>query len=651
MPRVGVYVCHCGKNIAGVLDVKRIVREVAKEEDVVVCKDYPFMCSSEGQRLIAEDIRRHNLDRIVVAACSPRTHEPIFQEALKRAGLSPFFLEMANIRDQCSWVHEHEKELATDKAIRLVKAAVAKARLLEEIRVEKISVKQSVLVIGGGVAGITAALDVAKAGFKVYLVEKNSSIGGHMAQLDKTFPTLDCSICILGPLMVEVATHPNITLLTYSEVIEVEGYVGNFKVKILKKARKVDETKCTGCLLCMEKCPTRVPSEFDRGLGERKSIYVPFPQAVPRVPVIDTEHCLYFTKGVCRLCEKICPVKAINYEQEDEIIEIEVGAIIVATGYEEYDPRKVPEYGYGMFTEVITGLQLERLASSFGPTRGKILVPGKNKEPQRVAILACTGSRDEKNLPYCCRVGCMNALKHAWYIKHSIPGATIYVIAPDVRSFGKGYEEFYRRIRSEGVILIKGRASEVHRSPEGCLGVYVYDPSLDEVLVLKVDLVVLEMGLVPNPASEKIRDVLKLSKSTDGFFLEVHPKLRPVETSIEGVFICGCAQSPKDIPDTVAQASSAAMKAVELLAKGYVESVPYVVSVDEETCSGCGICVSVCEFNAIEIVEKNDRRVAKVNTALCKGCGSCAAACPSGAIEQAHFTREQVLAMIKALAR
>ena len=651
-PRIGVYICHCGKNIAGVIDVSKLVEYASKLPGVVVAREYPYMCSSPGQELVAKDIRELGVNRVVIAACSPKMHEQTFQKVLEKAGVNPHLLEFANIREHVTWVHSSEPEKALEKAKALVAGAVAKAALLEPIEPERVSVKGAALVVGGGIAGIRAALDIANAGFKVYLVEKQPSIGGHMAKLDKTFPTLDCSQCILTPLMVEAASHPNIELMTYSEVESVEGYVGNFKVKVRRKAAYVDWDKCVGCGLCAEKCPVKkVPDEFNEGLGYRTAIYFQFPQAVPRRPVIDSEHCLYFTKGVCRVCEKVCPAGAIDFSQEDRIEEIEVGAIVVATGFKLLDPREVPEYGYGRFRNVITGLELERLSSAGGPTAGKILRPSDGKPPKRVAILLCVGSRDEKHLPYCCRVGCMNGLKHTYYVHSSSPDTEVVLCFMDMRAFGKGFEEFYRKVRSLGnVVVIRGKPGEIRENPDGTLTFDVWDTGTARPYRVTVDLVVLENGVVPSDGTAEIREKLKLPAGPDGFLLELHPKLRPVETAVSGVFLAGFAQGPKDIPDTVAQASAAAAQAVALMSAGVVELPPHIVAVNTELCGGCGVCVGVCSYNAIKLVEKEGKTVAEVTPALCRGCGACAAACPSGAMQQHGFTDEQLHRQVEAVA-
>jgi heterodisulfide reductase subunit A2 len=664
-PRIGVYVCHCGINIASVVDVKEVAEFAATLPGVTVARDYSYMCSDPGQGMVREDIGKEKLNRVVVASCSPRMHEPTFRNTLIDAGLNPYYLEMANIREQCSWVHE-DPGLATEKAKKLVEAAVAKALLLEALEEKEVDVTPASLIIGAGIAGIQAALDIADAGFKVYLVDKSPSVGGHMAQLDKTFPTLDCSACILTPKMVDVANHPNIELMTYSQVEEVQGYVGNFTVKIRKKARFVDFDKCTGCGLCAEACRLagKIPSEFDEGVGKRSAVYLPFPQAVPAVYTIDPERCLQLSKGKCGkegpACAEACPADAVDFEQEDELVDVDVGAIIVATGYDVFDAARKPEYGFAENDNVMTGLEFERLVSASGPTGGKIIL-GRDKkgeggyEPEKVAFIHCVGSRDESvGNEYCSRVCCMYLAKQAHLIKDKLPDAEINVFYMDVRAFGKGFEEFYDRVRREGVRYIRGNPSEIYRKGDDHTLIIKVEDTLNATpMEVEADLVVLGVGLEPRKDIREIIDLFKLSQSTDGFFLEAHPKLRPVDTASDGIFLAGCCQGPKDIPDTVAQAKGAASSALMLMARGTVKVEAQVSVVDPAECRGCGFCIDVCPFDAIELVEENRQgnivQVAQVNEALCKGCGSCAAACLSGAIQPKSFKDEQILPQIAVL--
>lgn len=646
--RVGVYVCHCGTNIAGVVDVEEVARYAATLPDVVVARNIMYTCSDPGQNTIKDDIKKHGLNRIVIAACSPKMHENTFRKTLESAGLNPYLFEVANIREQVSWAHFKEREKATKKAKALVRAAVAKARLLEPLEKKELPVEKSVLVIGGGVAGIQAALDLAEAGLKVYLVEKSPSIGGHMAQLNKTFPTIDCSACILTPRMVDVANHPNITLLAYSEVVKVEGYVGDFEVTILRKARYVDEELCAGCGACAEACPRKVPNEFDVGLSKRKAIYVPFPQAVPLKYTIDPANCLYMKYGRCKLCVEACPRGAINFDQRDEEIKVKVGAIIVAVGFKTFDARRIPSLGYGKYRNVITGLELERLSNASGPTGGVVLTSSGEK-PKSVAFIQCVGSRDLKYNSWCCRIGCMATLKQAFLIKEEDPETEVYVCHIDMRTAGKGYEEFYRRVRDMGVRFIHGVPSEILEDPDGRLRFKVFDQTTGHMLELKVDMVVLQTGLEPVEDVEKLQKMLNVSLSPEGFFLEAHPKLQPVEASTRGIFFAGCCHSPKDIAETVAHASAAAAKAIALLSKGKVDVEPIVAAVNPELCSGCEVCVSVCPYRAIQLSEHEGKRRARVVEVLCQGCGACVAACPSNAIEMRGFTEKQIIAQIEAL--
>lgn len=656
-PRVGVYICHCGINIAATVDMEEATKFAAGLPDVVVARNYTYVCSDPGQDVIKRDIFEFGLNRIVVASCSPRMHEPTFRATIQQAGLNPYCLEMANIREQCSWVHGDRGE-ATEKAKRLIASSVAKASLLEPLEEKEVEVAPVALVIGGGIAGIQAALDIANAGFKVHLVEKDPSIGGHMAQLDKTFPTLDCSTCILTPKMVDVGQHPNIDLLTYSEVIDVEGYVGNFKVKVRKKPRYVNADRCTGCGLCFEACRLkgRIPNEFDLGMGKRGAVYVPFPQAVPLKATIDPEHCLYVQRGRCGKyppwpCEEACSAEAIDFEQQEEIVELEVGTIVVATGYDLFDSREKPEYGYGLYDDVITGLEFERLSSASGPTQGKIMINGK--EPKDVAFIQCVGSRDKSiGNPYCSRVCCMGSVKQALLIKEKLPDARITVFYMDVRAFGKGFEEFYDRVREEEVTFVRGNASEVYKKGDK-LVVRAEDTLIGRPMEVDTDLVVLAAGLVPRKEVKQVANLLKLPQSPDGFFLEAHPKLRPVDTAIDGVYLAGCCQSPKDVLDTVAHAKGAASAAIGPMAQGRVKLEAAVAQVDESVCRGCGFCVDACTYNAVELKTINRFghlvEVASVNDVLCKGCGACVAICPSGAIQQRSFMDEQILSMITAL--
>ncbi len=658
-PKIGVYVCHCGINIASMVDVEALAEYAQKLPNVEVSRTYAYMCSDPGQVLIKNDIKEQELNRVVVASCSPRMHEPTFRKAIQEAGINPYYLEMANIREQCSWVHDSSEE-ATAKAKKLLAASIARVRLLEALEAKEADAVPAALVIGAGIAGIQAALDIADAGFKVYLVEKTPSVGGRMAQLDKTFPTLDCSACILTPKMVDCASHPNIELLTYSEVEEIGGFVGNFEVKVRKKARYVDFDKCTGCGDCAKECRVadRFPNEFDQGLGKRSAIYLPFPQAVPAKYTIDSENCLYLTRGKCGKgpkCEEVCGADAINFEQEDEIVEFKVGAIIVATGFDPFDPARKPEYGYNDYPNVLTGMEMERLVSSSGPTGGKVKIFNGEEEiePKEIAFIKCVGSRDESvGNEYCSRVCCMYTAKQAHLLREKMPDANIRIYYMDVRAFGKGFEEFYDRVRRENVRYIRGNPSEIFKRGNK-LVVKVEDTLTATPLEDEVDLVVLGVGLEPRADMREIMDLLRLSQSPDRFFLEAHPKLRPVDTATEGVFLAGCCQGPKDIPDAVAQAKGAASSAMIPLARGKVTIEAQVAEVNEATCRGCGFCVNVCPYAAIELVTVNrfghDVEVARVNEALCKGCGACSAACLSDSIQPRSFRDRQILPQIAAL--
>ncbi|MFW9830686.1 MAG: 4Fe-4S binding protein [Candidatus Thorarchaeota archaeon] len=646
-PKIGVFICHCGSNIAGVIDIPTLREYAATLPNVVVAEDYRYMCSDPGQDLIKERAREKGLNRVVVAACSPTLHEPTFQRVLVSAGLNPFFFDMSNIREHCSWVHTHEEEAALEKAKDLIKMAVARAAELEPLEQKEVDVKANVLVVGAGIAGIQAALDIADAGYKVYLVEKQPSIGGHMAQLDKTFPTLDCSSCILTPKMSLVGQHPNIELLTYSEVREVEGYVGNFKVKIEKKPRYVIEDKCTACADCLEVCPVNVPDEFNSGLGWRKAIHIPFAQAVPNAYVIDTEHCLGMTPIACGKCKDSCEAEAIDYEMKSEILELDIGAIIVTTGFELFDAMEQLEYGYGKYPDVMTNLEMERMLSAAGPTEGKILRPSSMKKPKHIAYIQCVGSRNERYNAYCSRVCCMAALKQARQIREKYPDIQVTIFYIDMRAFGKGYEEFYETTaREHGVTFVRGRVSEVRESYDSDhIVVRAEDTFLAQPVEAEVDIVVLSCGIQAPKDQAELARVLGIQRSADGFFLEAHPKLRPVETNTDGIFIAGAAQGPKDIPDSVAQAKGAAASALSMITAGRVLVQPYAAVVNEDLCAGCGICEASCPYGAVKVVDNR----AQVTEAQCKGCGTCAAACPNQAIAPQHFTMEQIIAQLDAL--
>lgn len=664
MARIGIFICHCGSNIAGTINIEKVLEVARKLPGVVYVSDNKYTCSEVGQASIRNAIKEQRLQRVVVAACSPRMHENTFRKAVSTAGINPYLLEIANIREHSSWVHSDNKEAATAKAIDLIKMAVAKVAKNEPLYPKQAGITKRALVIGGGIAGIQAALDIANSDYDVVIVEREPSIGGRMAQLDKTFPTLDCSACILTPRMVEAAQHPKITLLTYAQIRSVSGFIGNFEVEILQRPKRVNHSKCTGCGTCWSKCPEKVTSEFDMGLGKRTAIYIPFAQAVPPKPVIDEVNCRYMKyqqfeqaggsgkkPPQCRICEKLCPTQSIDWEQKEQILTEKFGAIVVATGYKPFDTTVYGEYGGGRYKDVISGLQLERLLSASGPTEGEVKRPSDGAHPRTVVIISCVGSRDEdKGRPYCSKVCCMNMAKWAIILKEHDPEIQTYIFYIDIRAAGKNFEEFARRAQEEyGALYIRGRVSKIYQE-EKQLIVCGEDSLLGRPVKIPADLVVLAAGLEPSKGTAELAQLLKISYDNYNFIVEAHAKLRPVEALTDGIFLAGTCSGPRDIPDSVAQGGAAAAKVVGLLSHKSLTSDPMIAVVDSIKCTGCQNCVAICPFKAAQMqILRDGRSVSNINESLCKGCGLCVVVCRPGAINLKGFNNQQLLAEINSL--
>lgn len=652
-PRIGVYICHCGLNIGGVVDVADVTKYAKTLPNVVLAKDYVYMCSAPGQAMIKDDIKEHKLNRVIVASCTPRMHEPTFCKVMEEAGLNPYLFEMTNIREHCSWVHGDEPQKATKKAEDLIRMSVAKASLLEPLQRKEVDVTERALIIGAGISGMRAAVDLAQRGFEVYLVEKAPSIGGRMAQLNEVYPTGEKAVDVLKPLMDAIASHPKIKLFTNSEIEAVDGFIGNFKVKVTVKPRYVTN-KCNACGKCEHVCPIEVPNEHDFGLSKRKAIYLPFPTALPLMYIIDEENC-----NKCEKCVEACERGAVDLEEKRMKMEVDVGTIIVATGYDLYDPPKV-EYGYKLYDNVITMPQLERLLDKSGPTNGELQFNGST--PRSIVFISCVGSRQEPGIykpivedqqlnRYCSRVCCMAALKNALVIRERYPDTRVFYLYRDMRTFGKGHEEYYTKASESRILFIKYKLEAPPVVSENSNGLVVTVQDVftnNEILAIPTDLVVLNVGAVPRADASEVQTKLRISRSADGFFQEVHAKLRPLDTAMDGIYLAGTAQGPKDITDSAAMGSAAAAKAAIPLARGKVEIEPIIALVNEDLCGGCRICEGVCEYGAIEMKEEDGKLTSSVLEAMCKGCGTCASSCPTGAITMHHFTDKQILAQVRA---
>lgn len=641
VPNIGVFLCKCGKNIDGTVDIDQLAEEIEKISSVKLVQVNRYTCSEPGQVEIETAIKEQGIEKVVVAACSPRLHGPTWKKLLSRCGVNPSLVEVANIREQCSWVHLSEKKEATIKAKEIIEMAIAKAELLEAIDDIVVPINQRVLIIGGGVAGIQAALDLAD-NYEVILVEKAPTIGGKMALIDKTFPTMDCSICILGPKMADVGNHDNINLITNAEVSKISGYIGNFEVEITKHPRYVDENLCTACGDCVSICPENVVDEYSGNLGWRKAIYIPYPQAVPASYIIDEKNCLGLSPLACGKCVSECEKEAINYESSEKIYNYEVGAIIIAVGFEIFDASKITEYGWGHYSNVITTFEFERLINAAGPTNGELVRPSDLKKPKKIAFINCVGSRDDRFNPYCSNFCCMESIKDSLLIKEHWPEVEVVIFFIDIRAFGKGFEELYRRSREERVLYIRGRPGQIKEEPENNnLILSVENINTGTILIEEFDLVVLSVGAVGS--SETIP--FPVAKDSEGFYIEAHPKLRPVDTPTDGIFIAGGAESPKDIRECVTQASAAAGRCATLISKGEFHVEPLYAYVDVEKCTSCGICASRCPYNAVS-VDQEKKSPAHIIPILCKGCGTCAADCPTNAITMTNFTDTMILRQI-----
>ncbi|MGD0160627.1 MAG: CoB--CoM heterodisulfide reductase iron-sulfur subunit A family protein [Candidatus Bathyarchaeia archaeon] len=647
-PRIGVFVCQCGSNIASIIDVDALAKYAQTLPNVVHAESMSYPCSRQGQDEIVAAIKNSKLDRVVVAGCSPRLYEPTFQSCVSRAELNPWLFEMANIREFTSYCNQTMPEEANQKAKDTVRMAVAKARLLEPLKPIELPMTKKVMVIGGGIAGINAALDLADMGFKVYMVEKTETIGGVMALLDKTFPTLDCSICIEGPKMVDVGRHPNIEIISYADVLKVEGYVGNFNVKIRKNPRYVIAANCTGCGECRDACPIEYPNYADLYLGARKAISIPFGQAVPLTHTINRDYCIE-----CYKCVDACGAReAINFDQKPEEIDVNVGAIVVTVGYSMYDPKDLTWTGYGKFSNVFTAMEFERLILAAGPTGGKVIRASDAQKPHSVAFMQCVGSRDINRYEYCSGFCCMYTLKHSVMLKEKYRDAIdVYVLYNDMRSNFKGYEEFFNRAQKSGVkfIRVKLENRRITEDPQTKNLTVCAETEDGKPVSVHAEMVVLANAAIPAPTTAELAKILNIPLDKDGFFKECQPKIRPTDTEVPGIFLAGACQGLKDIPYSVAQGSAAAAQAASVLGKKSWPVEPLVARVNEDLCSGCRVCESACGYHAIKVEKKGEKSVAKVTEGLCRGCGICSSACPMDAVTMPNYSDCQIVAQIQAV--
>jgi heterodisulfide reductase subunit A len=658
--RIGVFICYCGLNIGGTVDVEDVANYARTLPDVAYVKTNRYTCADPGQEEIRKGIREHKLNRVVVAACSPRMHEPTFRRTVADVGLNRFLFEMANIREFSSWCHPSTPKEATEKAKEIVKMAVAKVRLLKPLDVIEVPVTSEALVLGAGVAGSSAALDLAEMGYHVYLVDRAEIIGGHMAQLGKTFPVFECSNCpqqihcprfsCVATRIGSVAVHPNIDLYSYSDVKEIEGLIGSYKVKVVRKPRFVDANKCTSCGMCSEQCPVSVPSKFDAGMRMRKAIYTPFKNATPSTYVIDKETCLHFKDGSCSKCQEVCPEGAVDFDQKPQEVKFEVGTIITATGFEIYEPIDLENYGFGKCKNVVTALQLERILDTGTQLVGEVVRPSDGKPPRSLTYIQCVGSRDVKKFEYCSGFCCMLTLKSAVFLKEKYGDKLqVNVLFTDMRSNKKGDEELYHKAQALGINFIRVKLSNkrVIEDPETKSLTVSAEKENGEQVEIKSDMVVLATAAVPSESAGDVARLFNISRGTDGFFMESHPKLKPVDTPADGVFVAGGCQGAKDVPYSVSQGLGAAGRAATILSKSMWKIEPIVAVVEPAKCRNvkakCGICAKGCPYGAIKAPEGQPAEVA---TAMCHGCGTCVAECPADAIQQRHFTDAQIMAQI-----
>jgi heterodisulfide reductase subunit A1 len=674
LDKAAVFICHCSGNISEHIDIN-FIKNALKAEGVSVF-DYEYLCSSEGQALIKNKITERHLDRIVIGSCTPSKHSTLFKRYIQEAGLNRSMLEIANLREHCAWVHPDKTE-ATEKALTLLRGKIKRLEKLEPLEEIKVDITPQVLVIGGGIAGITAAVNLADTGISTYLVEKDSSIGGNMAKIGKVFSpdklAEECSMCSLSPLMNEVAANPKITLLTWTEVERLSGSAGNFTVRLKKKPRYVND-KCTGCGRCSRVCPILVKNEFNCGYLDKKAISLRFSQSVPKVYCIDSNSCLQLKGENCGKCADVCKSGAIDFSQKEEIIELNVGAVIAATGFGEYDPSQKPQYGYGVFENVMTQMELARMLGINGPTKGLLLRPsdiikacdivgsmtgtcsGSNPQnsdstylsdvwtPKKIVMIQCVGSRDEKEggNRYCSRYCCMAALKHSSLIRKKYPDSEITICYVDLRALGF-YENYYRAVQDLGVKFVRGRPAEVIEKPDKSLIVRIEDTLNQEIKELPADIIVLSTAMVPSEGTRKIASILNVSQDENGFIKERHSKLKPVDSSIDGIFVCGTAQSPKDVTDTIAQAGLAAVRARAFITDSPKALPNEIPTFNRLLCTSCGECLK-CPFEAL--TSKESGRIV-IDPLICMGCGYCTELCQNGAIQIAGFTKTQLKAEIE----